>query len=77
MSDESSAKHVVVYLGPADPQSDLEPMKLYRVVAAEPGDPEDHLRVIDESGEDYLYPAKLFAELSVPKRVEDALPTAG
>ncbi len=34
--------------------------KLYKVVPPESNDPEDDLRVIDDSGEDYLYPAKFF-----------------
>jgi len=38
-------------------------------VAAESG----YLRVIDESGEDYLYPADYFAEIDVPKEVERVL----
>ncbi|MHB1155470.1 MAG: hypothetical protein ACYC26_01390 [Phycisphaerales bacterium] len=63
-----------VYIGPANVETDLEPMKLYRLLPAEPRDPKDHLRVIDESGEDYLYPARLFAPISVPKSVEAAMP---
>jgi hypothetical protein len=30
------------------------------------------IRVVDESGEDYLFPEKLFAEIEVPKAVERA-----
>jgi hypothetical protein len=52
---------------------DLEVRKIYQVVpdakAAESG----HLRVIDESGEDYLYPQDNFAEIALPKQVEEAL----
>jgi len=33
---------------------------IYRIADPEPGDPADHLRVIDEEGEDYLYPAERF-----------------
>jgi len=51
----------------------LELYKIYRVLpdpdAAQDGD----LRVIDESGEDYLYPAGRFAMIEVPKAVERAL----
>jgi hypothetical protein len=31
------------------------------------------VRVIDESGEDYLYPRKLFADLDLPRTVLRAL----
>jgi hypothetical protein len=45
---------------------DLEVRKVYRVL---PDDKSAHLgllRVVDESGEDYLYPEKLFAFVEVP-----------
>ncbi|UCE04545.1 MAG: hypothetical protein JSW07_13040 [bacterium] len=31
------------------------------------------LRIIDESGEDYLYPADFFIPIEVPQEVESAL----
>jgi len=45
-----------VYRGEADPEA------------------EDHglLRVIDETGEDYLYPEKYFVPIEVPKKAADA-----
>ncbi|HEX7009189.1 MAG TPA: hypothetical protein VF184_04355 [Phycisphaeraceae bacterium] len=63
----------VVFLGPADPEVDLEPLKIYRLAPNEPGDPADYLRVVDESGEDYLYPRRLFEPITVSKRVEAAI----
>ena len=51
----------------------LELHKLYRALpdpaAAEDGD----VRVIDESGEDYLYPAEYFVEVEVPRRAADVI----
>lgn len=51
----------------------LELHKIYRVLpdddAAEDGD----LRVIDESGEDYLYPADWFVIVALPAVVEQSL----
>jgi len=32
-----------------------------------------HVRVIDESGEDYLYPAKLFVEAELPRAARRAV----
>lgn len=50
----------------------LERHKIYRSVpdvdAARTGD----VRVVDESGEDYLFPARMFEPISVPKRVHSA-----
>lgn len=39
---------------------DLEIWKLYRVLPDKEAAKEDFLRVVDESGEDYLYPASRF-----------------
>jgi hypothetical protein len=33
----------------------------------------DFLRIVDDSGEDYLYPAACFVPLELPKAVEAAL----
>ena len=46
----------------------LERGKLYRVLNDAP-DCHGFLRVIDESGEDYLYPAELFGSVTVPEDV--------
>ena len=55
----------------------LELHKIYRVIpdadAAEDGD----VRVVDESGEDYLYPASYFAAIKVPVAVEASLLCTG
>ena len=52
---------------------DLEPRKLYEQLpdpgAAEAG----YVRVIDESGEDYLYPANYFVAVDLPREAERAL----
>ena len=41
-------------------EASLEIRKLYRVLRDETGDQHALIRVVDESGEDYLYPAKNF-----------------
>lgn len=52
---------------------DLERRKLYAVVADEEPGAEGYLRIIDESGEDYLYPARLFAPVELPEEVVEVL----
>jgi hypothetical protein len=54
----------------------LELLKLYRVVGPEPNDPADWLRVIDESGEDYVYPAARFVLLTLPGDAEEVVAEA-
>ena len=41
--------------------SSLELHKIYRVIPDEDAAEDGDIRVVDESGEDYLYPAKWFA----------------
>lgn len=50
---------------------DLELNKVYPVVESESNDPEDYLRVIDESEDDYIYPKAMFEMVSLPTQVRD------
>jgi hypothetical protein len=50
--------------------------KLYRVVRPLRGDEPYDLRVIDEEGEDYLYPAEWFLPIALPPRAKKALRAA-
>ena len=52
---------------------DLERRKLYAVAADEAPGEEGYVRIVDESGEDYLYPAKNFAPVELPDEVAQAL----
>jgi len=55
----------------------LEPRKIYRVLGDPPSEARGFLRVIDESGEDYLYPARFFVPIELPEEAERAfLPRA-
>ncbi len=56
-----------------DYAASLELHKLYRVLPDEDAALDDDLRVIDESGEDYLYPAASFVLLDVPQEVRQSL----
>ena len=51
----------------------LEVRKLYPVVDDPDAAANDLIRVVDESGEDYVYPARLFQRLSLPSEVQRAL----
>jgi hypothetical protein len=52
---------------------DLEVRKSYRVLPDRVASQDDLLRIIDESGEDYLYPAAYFLAIELPSDVEKAL----
>lgn len=47
----------------------LELRKVYRVVPDPDGAQHGLTRVIDESGDDYLYPAEFFIPIDLPKAV--------
>lgn len=51
----------------------LELHKLYRVLSDKEAEHEGDLRVIDESGEDYLYPADCFLLVDLPRDTVRAL----
>jgi hypothetical protein len=54
----------------------LERRKLYEVQPDADAANEGMVRVIDESGEDYLYPQAYFLAVALPLRVERALKAA-
>jgi hypothetical protein len=55
----SSAANVVVCVRNEGYELDLKPWQIYEVVPDESLEPDD-VRVIDETGEDYIYPANYF-----------------
>ena len=56
---------------------DLEKRKIYRVLPDDEAAKEGYLRIIDESGEDYLYPESYFVLVELPLEAQNALQVAG
>lgn len=52
----------------------LEVRKLYAVLPDERAAENDYIRVIDETGEDYLYPSKYFVPIQLPPEIAKILP---
>ncbi len=52
---------------------DLELRKAYQILPTESPKEDGFLRVLDESGEDYLYPIDYFIVLELPQAAEQAL----
>jgi hypothetical protein len=52
---------------------DLEKRKIYKVLPDEEAEKEGYFRVIDESGEDYLYPQSYFVLVKLPHEAQEAL----
>lgn len=51
----------------------LIPRMIYQVLSDESAAKSNYIRVIDNEGEDYLYPAEYFILVDFPSEVEDAL----
>ena len=52
-----------------DGADDLEPRKVYQVLSDRMAERDGFARVIDESGEDYLYPADYFVPVRLPAAI--------
>ena len=57
----------------AKPEEDLQAGKVYRVLPDAPAAEAGCLRIVDESGEDYLYGAKRFIVLDIPAKARGRL----
>lgn len=55
----------------------LELRKIYLRLADPRAEEDGLIRVVDESGEDYLYPSRFFADIAVPAAIERAFAGVG
>ncbi|MBL0731580.1 MAG: hypothetical protein JJW03_01810 [Desulfosarcina sp.] len=55
---------------------DLERRKMYQILPDSKASEEGYVRVLDESGEDYLYPESYFIPLQLPREAQEALQAA-
>jgi hypothetical protein len=67
------ASRFVVCIENAGYPASLELHKIYRILADADAARDGDVRIVDESGEDYLYPAEWFAALELPRRVKSSL----
>ena len=63
----------VVCINNAGYPASLELFKIYHVVPDEDAAADGDIRIVDESGEDYLYPDSYFVPIKVPPKVEKSL----
>ncbi len=63
----------VVCVKNKDYAASLELRRLYQVVSDEVAAKLHQIRVIDESGEDYLYPEEFFVAVQLPESAEKAV----
>ena len=55
----------------------LEVRKIYRALPDREAERHALMRIVDESGEDYLYPARFFRVVNLPQSLRSVLRRAG
>ena len=73
MPMRSTAKQFVIRLENEGYEVSLELRKIYRVLPDPDAAKHRQIRVIDESGDDYLYPQRFFAPIELPRAVRRAV----
>jgi len=69
----SAAKQLVVCIGNDGYQASLEKRKLYVMLRDPVAEKHGLLRIVDESGDDYLYPKAFFRAVALPQAVKRAV----
>lgn len=74
MADDRPIESYVLCIDDGGYPESLEVRKLYPVLPDEKAAARNYIRVIDETGEDYLYPAKYFLPVELSPEVIASLP---
>jgi len=61
--------HFAICIDNAEYPASLEKHKIYRIIFDKDAEQDGDLRVIDESGEDYLYPSDRFVMVDLPQNI--------
>jgi len=77
MTRTRKKKSFVVCLSNDGYAASLEPRKIYVALRDAAAERKGLLRVVDESGEDYLYSRERFAPLKLPRGLQQALGSSG
>jgi hypothetical protein len=73
---KSQLKQLVVCVGNEGYPASLEKRKLYVMLRDPAAEKHGLLRIIDESGDDYLYPKAFFRSVALPQSVKKAVLSA-
>ena len=66
-------KHFALCISNEDYEASLIPHKIYEIIPDDKAEQDDFLRIVDESGEDYLYHNSYFVVTVLPEKMERAL----
>jgi hypothetical protein len=69
----AKAARLVICLDNEGYEASLERRKIYVAVSDAKAQKLGQLRVVDESGEDYLYPSEMFIDAELPQSVRRAV----
>jgi hypothetical protein len=69
---QNSSPRFAICIHTDDPDL-LTPRMIYKVLPDESAAQSNYLRVVDNEGQDYLYPADFFILVDLPETVEQAL----
>ena len=69
----SDANHFAICINTGEYEGTLQLRKVYEVLPDATAAKRSYIRVVDESGEDYLYPQVWFVPVAVPESVEQLL----
>ena len=67
MSNDHREKQIAICINNHDYPASLEVRKIYQILPDSKAESHQMIRVIDESGEDYLYPASYFIVIELPE----------
>jgi hypothetical protein len=70
---KSQSKQLVVCINNEGYAASLEKRKIYIALRDSAAEKHGLLRVIDESGDDYLYPGAFFREIALPQAIRKAV----
>lgn len=73
MTNDQQIDSYVLCINDGGYPESLEVRKVYAILKDERAAANNYVRVIDETGEDYLYPMKYFVRIELPREVLSAL----
>lgn len=76
MANQNKTTRFVICINNGGYVDDLKVRTVYQLLPDESAAKSSYIRIIDETGEDYLYPEELFASIELPRELEKVLLTA-
>lgn len=73
IQDKKKSPQFAVCINNSEYLASLELYKIYHILPDDDAAVNGDLRVVDESGEDYLYPADFFISMEIPESIENAI----